>query len=453
MRHIDLGHSKYLTQVPDLSRASKLESINLECCRSLLHVPSLRIKILEKCSPSLDGSYCKDLCCRKGRDDPRPLGTVNLTGCSNLKSLSIIVGNVKYLHVGDTAIENFPSSFWSLNNLVSLNLSNCLSLKNLPTSICKLESLHELNLSGCSSLAKFPELPNNLRHLYFREMALEQVPSSIMHLSHLKAFHLDNCKKLKSLSSSISKLKSLNSLSLNGCTKLENFPEILEPMEFLEQLDLHATGIKKLPFSIEKLVGLCYLSLSSCENLEFVPSSIYNINRLKSIFFTNCSKLENLPPMSDLCHLGYLDLSYCNVVEIPDSLGYLSSVITLDLRGNSFGSIPASIKQLSKLKVLKLSDCKKLRSLPGLPSSLEYLNASGCELLEEVSPSSTEFTRGHIDCNALHRWDFLFYGCLKLDQDARHNTMTEFQSRVLQTSTRSVSSEPEEIKVRIFLLK
>lgn len=451
MRHIDLGHSKRLTQVPDLSRAPNLESVNLECCISLLQVPSLIFKTLDKFRTSLDMGYCEDICCLKERPHPRALGTVNLDGCSNLKSLSRFDGNMKYLHLSNTAIQIFPSSICSVNNLVSLNLSNCLWLKNLPTSISKLESLHVLNLSGCSSLDKFPEVPKNVRDLNLQETAIEQVPSSVMRLSYLKAFHLDNCKRLKSISPSICKLKSLGLFDLDGCTNLEDFPEILEPMELLEQLDLRETGIKRLPFSIEKLVGLCSLSMRSCENLEFVPSSIYNIHRLESVFFSSCSKLENLPPMSDLCHLAYLDLSFCNVLEIPDSLSCLSSLTTLDLRGNMFCSIPASIKQVSKLKVLKLSDCKNLQSVPQLPLSLKSLNASGCELLAEVSHSKTAFTQGHIDYNVIHSWDFLFYGCLKLNQNARDNTMTEFQSRALQTSTISVSN-PEELEVCLVLL-
>ncbi|KAF3960479.1 hypothetical protein CMV_014817 [Castanea mollissima] len=67
--------------------------------------------------------------------------------------------------------------------------------------------------------------------------------------------------------------------------------------------------------------------------------------------------------------------------------------------------MPASFSQLSKLEALDLSHCKKLRSVPELPSTVRYLNMEGCcslepspALLRQSSlsqPYSSPFSRGY----------------------------------------------------------
>jgi hypothetical protein len=67
--------------------------------------------------------------------------------------------------------------------------------------------------------------------------------------------------------------------------------------------------------------------------------------------------------------------------ELPDDMSCFPSLEELDLIGNNFVRIPSSISRLSKLKSLRLGNCKKLQSLPDLPSRLEYLGVDGCASL------------------------------------------------------------------------
>ncbi|PON64034.1 LRR domain containing protein [Parasponia andersonii] len=226
-------------------------------------------------------------------------------------------------------------------------------------------------------------------------------------------------------------------------------------MESLRNLDLTHTAIKELPTSIKNLIGLCDINMGLCENLKILPSSMYNISHLESLFVSNCPRLENLPAMSiDLCHLSYLDLSYCNLLEIPDSLGCLSSLENLDLRGNIFEEIPESIKQLSKLTMLKISNCENLRSLPELPLFLELLYASGCTSLETLQNFSSLTNSCWDDYDVKYREELLFYNSLKLDQNTCNSIVTEFQMRVLHTAAACVlklteSNESKDSRVSI----
>ncbi|KAM7508161.1 hypothetical protein LguiA_018614 [Lonicera macranthoides] len=54
--------------------------------------------------------------------------------------------------------------------------------------------------------------------------------------------------------------------------------------------------------------------------------------------------------------LKRLDLSYCNLLEIPSDLSPLSSLEELNLSGNKFSSVPSNLGHLSRLKILKLEE-------------------------------------------------------------------------------------------------
>ncbi|KAG4390305.1 hypothetical protein GLYMA_06G265420v4 [Glycine max] len=66
-----------------------------------------------------------------------------------------------------------------------------------------------------------------------------------------------------------------------------------------------------------------------------------------------------------------LDLSFCNLLKIPDAFGNLHSLEKLCLRGNNFETLP-SLEELSKLLLLNLQHCKRLKYLPELPSATDW---------------------------------------------------------------------------------
>nr|GEV60852.1 NB-ARC domains-containing protein [Tanacetum cinerariifolium] len=96
--------------------------------------------------------------------------------------------------------------------------------------------------------------------------------------------------------------------------------------------------------------------------------------------------------------LKKLNFTYCNLVQVPESIGGLSCLEELDLEGNNFTSLPGSLSQLSHLRTLVLVGCKKLEVLPELPPSLWNIYASHCTSLREVSGSSKDpFRRSRVN--------------------------------------------------------
>ncbi|TYG47765.1 hypothetical protein ES288_D11G367300v1 [Gossypium darwinii] len=77
--------------------------------------------------------------------------------------------------------------------------------------------------------------------------------------------------------------------------------------------------------------------------------------------------------ISCLSSLKKLDLS-----DIPSDVSGLSSLILLDLSGNNFNGVPSTLTQLSKLQTLRLPNCKELKSVPELLTSIEDVRLDGC---------------------------------------------------------------------------
>ena len=121
-------------------------------------------------------------------------------------------------------------------------------------------------------------------------------------------------------------------------------------MERLSALRLRGTAIRELPSStilLKRLHGACF---SGCQ----WPSS-------SSALMPTSQDLVGvlLRPLSCLL-IKDLDFSDCNLSAIPNGIGCLSFLNALRLSGNDFISLPESISQLSRLRLLDLDGCKRL---------------------------------------------------------------------------------------------
>ncbi|KAJ9178369.1 hypothetical protein P3X46_010257 [Hevea brasiliensis] len=267
---------------------------------------------------------------------------------------------------GCTSLIEVSSSTKYDSKITNLDLRDRRKRCHFPSCIY-LTNLVSLSFNGCSKLAR--------------------LPSSLGELRCLEYLYLDGCKKLASLPNSICNLKSLKCLNIEYCVNLHGLPENLGDLESLKNLIATRSGIRKLPSSINQLKELNYLDCDGCERLNLI-----------------------LRPFTGLA-ISVLFLEGCGISEIPSNLGSLGSLTNVNLSKNNFRSIPASIKQCSKLTKLVLRDCKSLQFLPELPSSLKWLEAQNCTSLRFISSSfilryMTSF------------WDLDLSKCINLDQRA-----------------------------------
>ncbi|KAL5543004.1 hypothetical protein UlMin_010714 [Ulmus minor] len=122
LKKIDLSYSKRLIEIPDLSRARKLETIYLEECESLCQVPT----------------YFENL---------DQLITLFLVGCSSLSEFPQVPKNLRCLVLCRTAITRVPPSIECLSYLEILCLRYCTRLESLPN-ISTPKRLKAIELEG-----------------------------------------------------------------------------------------------------------------------------------------------------------------------------------------------------------------------------------------------------------------------------------------------------------------
>ena len=230
LKRFDVSNSQ-LTQIPDLSKAVKLESINLRFCESLLQI-----------SPSFQHL--------------NELTYLNLGFCSSLSEFPTLPSTVKNLVLNFTSIKCVPISIERLSSLERFELSGCQGIKSLPTSICKLKSLWLLNLSF-SGLEHFPDIlepMEKLRVLALEGTEIKELPQSIDNLIKLQQVNLNLCTNLERLCDGIRNLQYLEEISLLKCSKLKYIPPLEKSLPFVNARGCTSLDADKIRHGIQRFV-------------------------------------------------------------------------------------------------------------------------------------------------------------------------------------------------------
>ncbi|ESR45533.1 hypothetical protein CICLE_v10000206mg [Citrus x clementina] len=333
----------------------------------------------------------------------------NVYPSGNLEYLS---NNLRYLKWHGYPFNSLPVSFQP-EKLFKLNLCSS-RIKYLWKGIKPFKELKSMNLSHSCNLIRTPDFTGvpNLERLNLEGCTrLLEVHQSVGTLKRLILLNLKDCRNLVSFPKNVCLMKSLKILCLCGCLKLEKLPQDLGEVECLEELDVGGTAIRQIPPSIVQLVNLKIFSLHGCKGQ---PPKILSSDFFLSLLLPNKnydSMCLSFPRFTGLSSLQTLDLSDCNLLEgaIPFDIGSLFSLEAIDLSGNNFVSLPSSINQLLKLKILCLERCRNLTSLPELPPEIVFVGAEDCTSLETIS-SFTKLSRSpNIALN--------FLNCFKLVED------------------------------------
>ncbi|CAN6855904.1 unnamed protein product, partial [Brassica oleracea] len=292
LKEMDLSGSQNLIEMPDLSKATNLEELELVDCHRLVKLPSSiphRNKLMK-----LYLTNCRNLVTIPTGISLKSLKDLNLNGCSRLRTFPQISTNISNICINETSIEEIPSnllfeklsylsmknlrskklwervkpltlltamlspslmslhlsdiptlvelpcSFQNLHQLVKLEISNCVNMETLPTGI-NLKSLEYLNLSGCSRLRAFPDISTNIQKLTLSKTAIEEIPFWIETLSELRTLEMNGCNKLKSVSLNFCKLKHLRRVEFSDCKALTGASWSDSPnsaVSFLERNDI-----------------------------------------------------------------------------------------------------------------------------------------------------------------------------------------------------------------------
>nr|BAK00217.1 predicted protein [Hordeum vulgare subsp. vulgare] len=125
--------------------------------------------------------------------------------------------------------------------------------------------------------------------------------------------------------------------------------------------------------------------------IEWIPDSIGKLTGLVTLDISE-NRLVALPPtIGKLSSLTKLDLHANRIAQLPDSVGDLRSLICLDLRGNQLTSLPSSIGRLANLEELDVG----ANHIVALPDSVGSLTRLKKLLVETNDLDELPYTIGH----------------------------------------------------------
>ncbi|CAK8566892.1 unnamed protein product [Lathyrus sativus] len=195
---LDLGYSKDLIEIPDLSKAPNLQRIILSGCKSLCRLHPSIFSIPKLTELKLDG--CQKIESLKDNIHFKSLQILDLSYSSFLAEFSLISEEMVLLSLWGAVVHGLSSLMWCTKKLTELHLNGCtqINASNLWFILEGTPYLEVLCLSMCCNL--------------------ETLPDNIQNNSMLEILDLDDCQKLKSLP----KLPvSLHSFTAKNCIHLE----------------------------------------------------------------------------------------------------------------------------------------------------------------------------------------------------------------------------------------
>ncbi|KAG0563835.1 hypothetical protein KC19_8G062900 [Ceratodon purpureus] len=181
----------------------------------------------------------------------------------------------------------------------------------------------------------------------------------------------------------------------------------------LRWLSLNMTPIKKDHLKIlnASVKTLCVLHMRYCWELVELPSSIGDLSSLKELDLYGCENLRSLPETIGLKlgNLQVLILTRCkSLMKLPESLANLVQLLELHLVYCRLKRLPSGLGNLKRLKVLNLRNCCNLTEVPagvGQMLKLETLLLCGCDSLQTMCEFDTKMhhlhTLGLSECRRL----------------------------------------------------
>ncbi|KAK2643366.1 hypothetical protein Ddye_025129 [Dipteronia dyeriana] len=259
-------------------------------------------------------------------------------------------------------------------------------------SLRHLTSLEALFLDGCSNITKFPQISGAITELHLSGTVIDEVPNSaIKSLNKLVELDLRYNTRLKNLPTSMIHLTSLERLHLDGCSNITKFPQIPGT---ITHLSLKETAIEEVPDSAIKFLNitkfLIKLDLSVNTRLKNLPTSLIHLTSLETLNLSGCSNITKFPQISGAITL--LFMGGTAIDDVPNSaIESLYKLDYLDISGNTRLKNLPSMSHLTSLRSLCLSGCSNITEFPKISVEITNLYLSGTAI-EEIPSFVERFT-------------------------------------------------------------
>ncbi|KAL9293346.1 putative TIR domain, P-loop containing nucleoside triphosphate hydrolase [Arabidopsis thaliana] len=308
-------------------------------------------------------------------------------------AISSTSGKLRLLHWDIYSLRALPTVF-PMYYLVELNLRYS-NLETLWDTMPDLRKLRRLDLTGSKNLRKVSNISSaiQLEEVIMEGCtSLEQIPGSIGMLPSLRKLNLSKCDGLRNHAIVLKE-----SADLQRRSPMQSRPVVLKFPAADETL-IHLTDV-----SVEGEISILLSSLRgqaghlSFSNEQHIPdestftSKLYGFRALNIMRsnYSKCGASFTCYSFSDFPILTELNLVNLNILVIPDDIHQLVSLQKLDLSGNDYKRLPLTMRNLSKLKYVRLCNCRELKAIPRLPQ-VEILILSNCVNLQSFMELSVD---------------------------------------------------------------
>ncbi|XVF73596.1 hypothetical protein PTKIN_Ptkin12aG0215000 [Pterospermum kingtungense] len=304
---------------------------------------------------------------------PRTLGS--LVKLDVQKCPKLISSPLSYSCLGELTIED--SSDVILRSMIDQSSITKLKIKRISNLTCLTEELTKamvklevLEIEDCSEL----------RCLWRHGPGLDE------DLPWLKSLVIKNCPQFVSLVGETQRLcglPSLKDIRIESCQKFVSFPATGLPCALKCLTILDCRALESLPGTFG-MNGLEELEIIGCPSLKFFPKDKLPLT-LKRLSIENCT---NIPTdgIVGASGLEYLCFGDCHASEsfLESGLSMPSLKILRISNCSNLRSLPSQMQNLTSLQELSLSNCDALKSIPEgcLPPNITSLELSNCSKLK-----------------------------------------------------------------------
>ncbi|TGK34862.1 hypothetical protein EHQ12_06135 [Leptospira gomenensis] len=231
------------------------------------------------------------------------------------------------------------------------------ALKN-PLDVFRLD----LSSQGIAVLPKEVERMRNLEKINLENNKLLTLPKEIGSLQNLRELRLEGNLRFKTFPREIGQLKNLKELYVSS-EEVGDMIEQISPLQDLESLRLRNTRINPFEFAetILCILGICTHIEIPYLSSEKIPNTIGGLKNLRTLDIEGYS-FQTLPKeISGLKELKKMRITQTNLVSLPSEISRLEKLEEIDLSFNALETLPKSIGDLKNLKTLDLSFNKLTR--------------------------------------------------------------------------------------------
>lgn len=270
-------------------------------------------------------------------------------------------GGLEVLDLHGNQLSEVPTGFRRLERLQTLNLSkNKLSSDALEI-ICQIKNLKELNLASNSLAGTLLRNIGQLEYLEVLDISsnqLDALPTSIARLTKLKKLNISG-NRFTSLP-----FEALNNVVEINASKNKLTGTLMKSGEIFEHLQI--------------------LDISS-NALEAISSGMETSTRNLVTLAADGNALSSLPDVSSMHKLATLTASGNKLTEFPAGMHLLVGIKNVDLGNNHIKTIPEAIGQMNSLSTLNLAG-NPLRERKYLTMNTDDLKL---ELLKRLAPEDS----------------------------------------------------------------